>query len=99
MNQRADSLKKNLQLIGVKPLINRRRWLLSHIMRCNRAKIESRGALRESLRAFWRLDAPSTCARSSEHRAGASCRIGRLARMLGWIERKWMERQAAKGAQ
>jgi hypothetical protein len=22
-----------------------------------------------------------------------------LARMLGWIERKWMERQAAKGAQ
>jgi hypothetical protein len=38
MNQRADSLKKNLQLIGAKPLINRRRWLLSHIMRCNRGE-------------------------------------------------------------
>src|SRR5258708_25908411 len=65
MNQRADSLKKNLQLIGVKPLINRRRWLLSHIMRCNRG--ENRIEMRfEGVPArLLRLDAPSTCARSS----------------------------------
>ena len=33
MNQRADSRKKNLELIVAKPLINRQRWLLSHTMR------------------------------------------------------------------
>ena len=38
MNQRADSWKKNLELIVAKPLINRLRWLLSHIMRCNRGE-------------------------------------------------------------
>ena len=38
MNQRADSRKKNLQLIVVRPLINRQPWLLSHTMRCNRGE-------------------------------------------------------------
>jgi len=36
MNQRADSRKKNLELIVAKPLINRQRWLLSHTMRRSR---------------------------------------------------------------
>src|ERR1700674_22784 len=36
MNQRADSRKKNLGVIVAKPLINRRRWLLSHTVRCKR---------------------------------------------------------------
>jgi hypothetical protein len=38
MNQRADSRKKNLPPIVAKPLINQRRWLLSHTMRCSRAE-------------------------------------------------------------
>ncbi len=38
MNQRADSRKKNLVPIVAKPLINERRWLLSHTMRCSRGK-------------------------------------------------------------
>jgi hypothetical protein len=38
MNQRADSRKKNLELIVAKPLINEQRWLLSHTMRCNRGE-------------------------------------------------------------
>ena len=38
MNQRADSRKKNLELIVAKPLINRQRWLLSHTMRRSRGE-------------------------------------------------------------
>jgi hypothetical protein len=38
MNQRADSRKKNLGVIVAKPLINERRWLLSHTVRCNRGE-------------------------------------------------------------
>jgi hypothetical protein len=38
MNQCADSLKKNLQLIVAKPLINRRGRLLRHTMRCSRSR-------------------------------------------------------------
>jgi hypothetical protein len=45
MNQRADSGKKNLELIVAKPLINEGRWLLSHTMRCSRGKTESRTRL------------------------------------------------------
>jgi hypothetical protein len=38
MNQRADSRKKNLRIMRAKSLIDQRRWLLSHTMRCTRAK-------------------------------------------------------------
>ncbi len=56
MNQRADSRKKNLQLIVVRPLINRQPWLLSHTMRCNRGeKSNPERVLMESLRAFCAL--------------------------------------------
>src|SRR4051812_36922201 len=41
MNQRADSRKKNLELIVAKPLINEPRWLLSHTMRRSRGETES----------------------------------------------------------
>ena len=47
MNQRADSLKKNLQLIVAKHLINRRGRLLRHTMRCSTAKSQSRRPLME----------------------------------------------------
>jgi hypothetical protein len=45
MNQRADSRKKNLELIVTKPLINRQRWLLSHTMRCSRGENRIRNTL------------------------------------------------------
>ena len=67
MNQRADSLKKNLQLIGVKPLINRQRWLLSHIMRCNRGENRIERRLRESLRAFCGLTLHPLALDPAEH--------------------------------
>lgn len=35
MNQRADSLKKNLMAAAMKPLICQQSCFLSHTMRCN----------------------------------------------------------------
>src|SRR5258708_39156204 len=84
MNQRADSLKKNLQLIGVKPLINRRRWLLSHIMRCNRGENRIERRFEGVTARLLQLDAPSTCARSSRACAPrAFAGSGRPARAKG----------------
>src|SRR5712671_6199260 len=84
MNQRADSLKKNLQLIVVKPLINRRRWLLSHIMRCNRGENRIERTFDGVTARFLRVDAPSTCARSSRASAPEAFAVsGRLARTKG----------------
>ncbi|MGB9115695.1 hypothetical protein [Bradyrhizobium sp.] len=79
MNQRADSWKKNLQLIVPKPLIYQRGWILSHTDPSARPKIELRGVRGERVVIFRRIPANSTAI----DRSGGSPRPGFFAKTAG----------------